>query len=313
MLVGRRVAEREFLHLVGLCRRAGAPHHKSNWLLPLDFVGDRNHAGLHNIGVALQHALDIAGIDVFAPRNEHIVTAPDKEIKSIFIAAKHVAGNIESVLRHGRFKVGPVVITVHQGRTFDLQDTLIGLSFSLKAQLDSFMRVADGELGRREPPGVFAEHHRPGFGRAIGIHDRGIGKSFTGGTHQAFAHRRRAHSDIFHRGKIGMLKAGLAQHHRDHRRHRGQPGAAKTLDGIDIGAGIELRQQHDGSIGGHRQLGQRQSIHMKHRRCDQKHMMRKVCAAKACLYDPQMALMREDDSFGHTGRARSIKKHGRLA
>ncbi len=148
---------------------------------------------------------------------------------------------------------------------------------------------------------MFAEHHGPGLGRAIGIDDRGIGKRFADGTHQAFADRRRAHADALDGGNIRLLEARLAQHHRDHRRNGSEPSAVKSLDGIDIRAGIELRQQNDGSMGGHCQLGQGQRVHVKHGCSDQKHMVRKVVAGQARIHDPQMALMRKNHAFGHAG------------
>ena len=61
----------------------------------------------------------------------------------------------------------------------------------------------------------------------------------------------------------------LAQHHGDHRRHGGEPGAAVASDRLDIGAGGELRQQHDGGVRRAGELGQRQRVHVIERRRDQ--------------------------------------------
>ena len=99
--------------------------------------------------MALQHALDIARINVFASRYEHIVAAPDKVVKAVVIAAKHVAGNIESIRRHRRLEIGPVMIAVHQGRTLDLQNALVGLALASQTQLHLGMRTANRKWGRR--------------------------------------------------------------------------------------------------------------------------------------------------------------------
>ena len=61
----------------------------------------------------------------------------------------------------------------------------------------------------------------------------------------------------------------LAQHHRDHRRHRGEPSAAIASDRLDVGARGKLRQQHDRGVRRAGELGQRQRIHVIERRRDQ--------------------------------------------
>ena len=61
----------------------------------------------------------------------------------------------------------------------------------------------------------------------------------------------------------------LAQHHRDHRRHRGEPGAAIAPDRLDIGARGELRQQHDRRMRRAGELRERQRVHVIERRRDE--------------------------------------------
>ncbi len=131
--------------------------------------------------------------------------------------------------------------------------------------------------------------------------------------HQALAHRRRAHADELHAGQVGARhQVGFAQHHRHHRRHRGEPGGAIAFDRLDVGARRELRQQHDGGVRGAGELGKRQRIHVVERRGDQ------IAVAvepgrEPRLHHPEVALVREHDALGRSGRARGVEEHRRLA
>ena len=114
------------------------------------------------------------------------------------------------------------------------------------------------------------EHHRTRLGRAIGVGHLGLRQRAVDRRHQACAHRRRAHADELHARQIGLRqRLRLAQHHGDHRRHRGQPGRPIAADRLDVGARLEARQQHDGGMRGAGELGERQRVHVVERRRDQ--------------------------------------------
>ncbi len=115
-----------------------------------------------------------------------------------------------------------------------------------------------------------AEHHRPGFGGAVGVGHGRLRQRRVDRLHQALAHRRRAHADELDAGEIGARQQiALAQHHGDHRRHRGEPGGAIAADRLDIGGRVELRQQHDGGVRRAGELRQRERVHVIERRRDQ--------------------------------------------
>ena len=99
MRIGRRVGEREALDLLLARRAAGLEHHEGDRLLALDLVVDRHHRGLRDVGMALQHALDIGRIDVLAAGHEHVVGAADEIMEAVGVAAEHVAGDVEAVRR----------------------------------------------------------------------------------------------------------------------------------------------------------------------------------------------------------------------
>ena len=175
------------------------------------------------------------------------------------------------------------------------------------------MRIADRELGLRQALRMRAEHHRAGFGRAVGVGHRGLRQRRAQRRHQARAHRRRAHAHEFDAGEIGARqKLGLAQHHGDHRRHRGEEGAAVAADRLDISARGELRQQHDGGMRGAGELRQRQRVHVIERRGDQIALALEP-GREPRLHHPDVALMRQHDALRPAGRSGGVEKHRRLA
>ena len=116
--------------------------------------------------MALQHALDVARIDVLAAGHEHVVGAAEEIIEAVAVAAEHVAGAVEAVGRERRRQVGPVVIAEHHGRAFHFQRALLGDSAGSvvdEPQRDLRMRIADRHLRLRQAARMRAEHHRPGL------------------------------------------------------------------------------------------------------------------------------------------------------
>ncbi len=157
------------------------------------------------------------------------------------------------------------------------------------------------------------EHHGPRFRRAVGVGDPGLGKCLVGRGHQSFADRRGAHADEFDAGEIGLFhRRALAQHHRDHRRHRRQPGRPVMADRLDVGLCLEARQQHDGRVRGAGKLRQRQRVHVIERGCDQIAMPVEV-GREPRLHHPDMALVRQHHALRQSGRARRVEKHRGLA
>src|SRR5262245_9591333 len=99
MLIGRRVLECKALHFLLRQVGTGPNHHKRERLLALDLVRYRYDAGLHNIGVPLEHAFDLTRIDILSTANEHVVGATDKRICTTFIATEYVARFVPAVAR----------------------------------------------------------------------------------------------------------------------------------------------------------------------------------------------------------------------
>ena len=132
-------------------------------------------------------------------------------------------------------------------------------------------------------------------------------------SHQAGAYGGGAHADELDAGKIGLGESVLlAQRHRDHGRHRGQPGRAIARDRVDIGARLEARQQHDGGVRRASELGERQRVHVVERRRDQVAVAVEA-GREPRLDNPDVALVREHDALRRAGRARRVEEHRRLA
>ncbi len=174
------------------------------------------------------------------------------------------------------------------------------------------MRIADRHFRLRQPLGMRAEHHRAALGGAVGVGHCGARQRAVQRLHQAVAHRRRAHAHELDAGYVGAREqVGLAQHHGDHRRHRGEPGAAIAPDRLDVGARGELRQQHDGGVRRAREQRQRQRVHVIERRGDE------IAVAvepgrEARLNHPDVARVREHDALRRAGRAGGVEEHRRL-
>ena len=292
VLVRRRMGEREALDVVFARPAAGLRDDEGDRLVALDVVLDRNDSRLADVGMSLEHALDVARIDVLAAGIEHVVAAPDEIVETVAVAAEDVTGDIEAVRRDRRLDVGAVVIAQHDGGALHLQHALVGVAVVAvhQAQLHLGMPTADRHVGNRQPLRVRSEHHRSRLGRAVRIGDGGMRQRPLQRRHQALAHRRRTHAHEFDAGEVGRRhEIGLPQHHGDHRRHRGQPGGAIAADRFDIGARRKLRQQHDGAVAGNGELGQRQRIHVIERRRDQIAVARQVLSGEPRLDHPDVA------------------------
>ncbi len=315
MRIGRRVGEGEALDLLSVRGVLRLRHHEGDRFLTLDVVVDRHHRRLRDVRVAFQHALDIGRIDVLAAGDEHVVGAADEIMEAVGVPPEHVAGDVEAVGGERRLERRPVVIAVHDGRAFHLQHALLGIAVRAihQSNFDLGMRIADRHLRLRQPSRVRPEHHRSGLGGAIRVGDGSLGQRRVNRLHQALAHRRRTHADELDAGEIGTgQQLFLVQHHGDHRRHGGEPRAAVALDRRDIGAGGELRQQHDGGVRRAGELGERQRVHVIERRGDQEAVPVESWREPR-LHHPDVALVREHDALRRAGRARGVEEHRGLA
>src|SRR5215831_1898505 len=107
MRVGGCIGQREALDLVNARAASGFRHHEGDRLLPLDLVVDRNDGGLRDVGMALEHALDVGRINVLATRDEHVVAAADEIMEAVGVAPEDIAGDVESVRGERRLHVRP--------------------------------------------------------------------------------------------------------------------------------------------------------------------------------------------------------------
>src|SRR5580658_639353 len=122
MLIGGTLQQRVLPEFVFGNRGAWPGDDKGHRFPPLDFIWNRDHAGLLHAGVALQHCFHFAGIDVLASAYEHVIGAPDKIEETVLITTENVAGYVVAIWRQRRAgELRQIVIFVHQGWTLDLQ------------------------------------------------------------------------------------------------------------------------------------------------------------------------------------------------
>ena len=72
---------------------------KATGFVPLMSSSTGTTAACADVGMPLQHALDVGRIDVLAAGDEHVVGAADEIVKAVLVAAEHVAGDVEAVAR----------------------------------------------------------------------------------------------------------------------------------------------------------------------------------------------------------------------
>ena len=174
MLVGRRIVEREALDAVFGQGGAGPQHDEGERLLALDLVGHGNDAGLRDIVVALEQALDLARIDVLAAAHEHVVGAADESVGAAVVAPEHVAGLVPAVAGQDLpGLLGQIEVAGHVGGRANPQLAFadFGAIGSDQTHLDTGLRPADREV-RLCVSRPRAERDRTGFRRAVGDDDR---------------------------------------------------------------------------------------------------------------------------------------------
>jgi hypothetical protein len=94
------------------------------------------------------------------------------------------------------------------------------------------------------------------------------------------------------RREVGRRQRGaLANDHREHRRHRGQPRGAKASDGFDIAPGVELRKQDHARVRGQRDLDGAEPVHVEQRRGDEEPMARDARHRRADRHGPELAVV----------------------
>ena len=319
MLVGRRVGQRVALHrLLVERRRPGAWTTKAIGLWPFSSSGTGHDGGLMDAGMALQHLLDLAGIDVLAAAHEHVVGAADEVEEAVLVAAEHVAGAVVAVRRHrlGR-DLGQLVIVRHQRAALHLQHALVvvldDLAVAHQAQLDLGMRVAGRQLGLRDALGMRAEHHGPGLGRAVAVADRGLGKVARTWSISAWV-----------MGAEPMRTASTAERSLLARSSRSRSIMAIMVGtevrkatrwrrgGLDVALGGELRQQDDGVALVQRRLAHGQTVHVIERRRDQRALAVRHRPAHPLADRPEMRIVRQHHALRPAGRARRVEEHRRF-
>ena len=236
-------------------------------------------------------------------------------MEAVVVAPEHVARDVEAVLGDRPLDVRPVVIARHHGRAFHLKHALPRSAVGAVDQTQQHfgMWIANRHFRLRKALRMRTEHHRPGFRRAIGVDDQRLRHRPLDRTHKALADGRRAHAQHLDARQVGLRdQRVLAQHHRDHRRHRGEHRAAMRLDRADVVGGDELRQQHHCRVPDRGELCQCQSIHMIERSSDQVAMALEILRPEPRFGHPDVALVAENHTLRYTARARRVEKHRRL-
>ena len=191
-------------------------------LLPFR-IGMADHAGVDDLGMFEQHALDFRRIDVLAAGNDHVLLAVvDPEI-AVGVAAADVAGPIPAVVQRlaGCFLVAPV-FEEHVGTTN--RDFADGVRGDFIAGLIDHLGLAaqPRQPGRTGPRIIAAEPgingNGAGLGRTIDLQHRHA--ALCDAVDQMLRHDGRAGGDGLERGQIGRSPGRVIRHRLDGRRHQ---------------------------------------------------------------------------------------------
>src|SRR5205823_12637798 len=105
---------------------AGPGHDKGDDLLAPIRVRASNDRGLDQIGVAQQHLLDLARIDVAAAGNDHVLRAVAQGQKAVLVDAAEIAGVQPAAAQGLGIGLGVLPITLHDA--IALRDALADLA-----------------------------------------------------------------------------------------------------------------------------------------------------------------------------------------
>ena len=127
VLIRRGMGEGVALDVLCSQGHTGAQHDECDWLLAFDVVVNREHTGLFDGRMRLEHFFDLAGIDILSTTHEHVIDPANEVVEAVLVAAEDVPRDVKPVVGERRLEVRPVVVTYHEGRTLHLEDTYVSL------------------------------------------------------------------------------------------------------------------------------------------------------------------------------------------
>ena len=214
----------------------------------LQHVWRRYDNRLHNVFMTLEHGFDIAGIDILAGADEHVVCTVDEEKPAGFVPPEDIARVHPPVFgQHACRGFRQIVISLHHARTFDMQDTLVFVRPVDQLDVDAINRKTDRTARSRQAVGMGpGEQDRPAFGNAIIEVEPRIREPRCERVEQIVGCRRGPHRTVPHGRQIGLIKQFLfLQDQGVHRRHAGQHGQLVAFDRPDVFLRVEARKYDD--------------------------------------------------------------------
>ena len=203
------------------------------------------------------------------------------------------------------------MITAHQPGRAQLQHTFVclGAGFVDEPQIDARMLVAERQIWRRLALGMWPKDDGAALRGPIRIQDFGVREGPPDLVEQSGARRRRSYPQVLHRRKVGVChRFSIIEHHGDHRRHGGEPGAAETVNCFGIGLHLETRHENHTRVRREDQMRERERVHVVERRRNQDLLVFKAGRSKPHLDDPALRVMGEHDAFWSACRPGGIEK-----
>ena len=262
----------------------------------------------------LQHLFDLAGVDVLAAAIEHVVGSTHEKVKSIRVAAHHIAGQVPAVAHPGRGRLRLIQITMGQRRGAQRKDAIVGGRAVDEFASDVGQRVAERQRRPRPAIRVRPEDGRSGLRCAVAVLDLRVREHLMDLGKQRIRQWRRTDRHVAHAAQIEPLdEIALAHHQRIHRRDPGKKTAAVSSHGFQEASRVEARQQdhlhairkRDGNI--------EQSIHVIQRRHDDRRILRQGGrhGFGVAHGGPELAAVRERHALRHArgaGRVQNLRQ-----
>ncbi len=230
----------------------GLGHHIGNGALAPGVRGHADHRAFAHLGVLQQHGLDVAGVDVEAAGDDHVLLAVAQHDEAIGIHLAHIAA-ADKALAAGADPLGlaglvglAVVARHHAGRAADdLALRTLGQLLALfvdKAQIGVRPGAADGVQLVGELVAVQLAAHAP-FGHAV-VLDQAAGPAAQHLGLERGLERRAGAELVLQPRQIGLVKGRAVQQALVLHGHQHRVGGGLCLGQLQVLGRVELAHHH---------------------------------------------------------------------
>ena len=283
-----------------------------------------NHTDLCHGGMAVQHILNLGGIDVLASRDDHVLETVEQKDMARLIKIGRIAAAEPATLQDGLAGSGliaPIALHEHGRAQPDLthrtcRHILMGGGID-NTQFDPWQRLA-ARFQKRDIRafGIVlvwpkADHGARTLGHAVSMHELTSQRS-DGAAQQHITHGRCTIHQQFHAGEICPRHIRRIQNALHHRRHHERMRHPIAWDQIQDGGDVHITHQHSMPARQHRAAAIAAAPDMKERHRHQIDAGIRHAPCRSQLACVGHALIRQHHALWQAGGAGRIKQQGYL-